>query len=223
MSSGYQSTPRKVPAPADVTNIQALRDSIAEELGRLQFFSPFDTILPQITDGELSQVKAKLKINNPTAWITKEMGNINPGKSPQHEAAAFAGLSTVFNKVAKAVADLRIGVPHIRCDDSPTQSPDGETKYKTKPDACFVLKKSQLPRNCAPEVDRLHWKGKGEKPPGISWADIAGTMEYKKILNDENVIDVSLLLILAGWRNEEITITIECSKEHIQHVSNHGL
>ena len=195
--SSHHSTPRKVHEPADVTNLESVRDHIVEEeRDRLQSYPPdqfLGRVLPGVTDEELRRVKVKLKIKDSAAWINQRMGGAKPSCSGLTEAAAFHNITTIFNEVAKAVKAVDICRPLIRAEENPARSPEGDVKYNTKPDGYDVLEKTQHPGKCDPVIDRLGWGRKREKLPNVSWVNIAGTKEYKLVSNPKNQQDVCLL------------------------------
>ena len=217
------STPRKIRPAADVTSLESVRDHLVEEIGHVQVYDPdkfLGTVFPAVSNDELSQVKEALGISDSGAWITSAMGGKRPGSKVYTEPVIFANIAIAFNKVAQALRSLGICDSLVYSKDDQSRSPEGETKYKTRPGACYVLHSTQLPANCQPAVDRLHFLRERKAPNKISWADVAGTDEYKRSSDNDTWRDVSSLNTVSTKFD---TSHPERSEGYLQHVPNHGL
>jgi len=177
----------KVRESAFATNLETVRDHLVDEVGHLQIYDPTDflgTVFPSVSNDELSMVKQALNISDSKDWISSALGG-RPSVNHRHEQEVFASIASSFNQVTKAVHSLDIDESLVFSKDDPTRSLEGNIQYKTRPDACYVLKSTQVPIDCEPAVDRLHFLKARDRPVDVSWADVAGTDEYKR-LGDEN-------------------------------------
>ncbi|TDL23987.1 hypothetical protein BD410DRAFT_786685 [Rickenella mellea] len=200
----------------DPSGLESERKSLVELIGEIPQYSLSQfqaALLPHVSKDNIERVKDTLKITSDKQWMAKKMGFATPSSSDKSESVTFHALSTIFNETAQAAESLGICTSAVTMQDSPDTPPISSDKsaHKTRPDACLVTKK----RSTGPA--RVDKSGYRANVAGISWADIAATLEYKKSKNSANILDdiskvlwsMSLVMALDPCRRATFAFTVE--------------